>query len=42
VTAVDKAVKLDMLLAMGADRVINFLEEDFTWPSMRRGGPSRS
>jgi NADPH:quinone reductase-like Zn-dependent oxidoreductase len=33
VTAVDKAGKLDMLRAMGADHVIDYLEEDFT----RRG-----
>jgi NADPH:quinone reductase-like Zn-dependent oxidoreductase len=33
VTAVDKAGKLDMLRAMGADHVIDYLEEDFT-----RGG----
>jgi NADPH:quinone reductase-like Zn-dependent oxidoreductase len=30
VTAVDKAGKLDMLLAMGADYVIDYLKEDFT------------
>ncbi len=30
VTAVDKAGKLDMLRAMGADHVIDYLEEDFT------------
>jgi NADPH:quinone reductase-like Zn-dependent oxidoreductase len=33
VTAVDKPGKLDMLRAMGADHVIDYLEEDFT-----RGG----
>jgi NADPH:quinone reductase-like Zn-dependent oxidoreductase len=33
VTAVDKSGKLDMLRAMGAARVIDYLEEDFT-----RGG----
>jgi len=30
VTAVDKAGKLDMLRAMGADHVIDYLEQDFT------------
>jgi NADPH:quinone reductase-like Zn-dependent oxidoreductase len=30
VTAVDKAGKLDMLRAMGADHVIDYLKEDFT------------
>lgn len=30
VTAVDKVGKLDMLRAMGADHVIDYLEEDFT------------
>lgn len=30
VTVVDKAGKLDMLRAMGADHVIDYLEEDFT------------
>ena len=30
VTAVDKASKLDMLRDLGADRVMDFLEEDFT------------
>jgi NADPH:quinone reductase-like Zn-dependent oxidoreductase len=30
VTVVDKASKLDMLRAMGADHVIDYLEEDFT------------
>src|SRR5918994_1797512 len=33
VTAVDKASKLEMLLAMGANHVIDYLEDDFT----RRG-----
>lgn len=30
VTAVDKACKLDMLRTMGADHVVDYLEEDFT------------
>ena len=30
VTVVDKRVKLDMLSAMGADHVVDYLEEDFT------------
>jgi NADPH:quinone reductase-like Zn-dependent oxidoreductase len=30
ITAVDKAGKLDMLRAMGADHVIDYLEQDFT------------
>jgi NADPH:quinone reductase-like Zn-dependent oxidoreductase len=31
VTAVDRADKLDMLRALGADHVVDYLEEDFTW-----------
>jgi NADPH:quinone reductase-like Zn-dependent oxidoreductase len=34
VTVVDKADKLDMLSALGADHVVDYLEEDFT----RSGG----
>lgn len=35
VTAVDKAGKLDMLRAMGADHVIDYLKEDFTRQGQR-------
>jgi NADPH:quinone reductase-like Zn-dependent oxidoreductase len=35
VTVVDKPGKLDMLRAMGADHVIDYLEEDFTWGGKR-------
>ena len=30
VTVVDKAGKLDMLRAMGADHVVDYIKEDFT------------